>query len=237
MGLRTYQDWCIDTLYFLLKRQGEYRGSVRDQGYIYVIKSIITHYASMYYVGRNKKLMRNKDKEHLNLWWDHLNCTNKNCFYTPLLRSESAQKELNEHSEDIKEQKKGLRLEHITPGGYIYRRLCAKRDAITKDIIREELKYNKLVLLTREEAKKYLDGEHQCFESRDIDCFIHLFSSEMQLDKKELKSAIGKSAKSYGDGLLRMARLLNHKVKFYNSKGEVCSPREIVSYFDEPMVL
>ena len=52
MGNKTYQQWCIDTLVRILIERGNCRITHGDQGYKYVLKAIISHYASMYYVGR-----------------------------------------------------------------------------------------------------------------------------------------------------------------------------------------
>ncbi len=232
--MKTYQDWCIDFLYSMLKKQHSYCGSVKDQGYIYTIKSIITHYASMYYVGPDKKIMRNKGKEHLNLWWDHLSAKSEAVFYEPLLKSENAQIALEDSRGDIDKQKAKLHLEHISPGAYIYERLCRKQSVIEKELIRRELKYNRLVLLTKEEVRRYLDGKDQCFEKRDIDRFSQLFHEVALAYEDDLKGLIGKSAKSCGCGLLRMTRLSNKRIEFYKGNKKV-APKDWLSYFDEPM--
>ena len=52
MGNKTYQQWCIDTLVRILIERENYRMTHGDQRYKYVLKDIISHYASMYYMGR-----------------------------------------------------------------------------------------------------------------------------------------------------------------------------------------
>jgi hypothetical protein len=49
MARKTYQDWCIDLLINILKKQDEYPCSLKEYGVKQVLKSIVTHYASIYY--------------------------------------------------------------------------------------------------------------------------------------------------------------------------------------------
>ena len=52
MGHKTYQQWCINTLVRILTNRDNYRITYGDQGFKCVLKVIISHYASMYYMGR-----------------------------------------------------------------------------------------------------------------------------------------------------------------------------------------
>ena len=75
MGHKAYQQWCIDTLVRILGERENYRIAHEDQGYKYVLKAIISHYASMYYVSGSVTSRRKNSRwrNHLNIWWDHLN--------------------------------------------------------------------------------------------------------------------------------------------------------------------
>lgn len=228
---KTYQDWCVDTLLTILKSRARYRGHEQDQGYIYVIKAIINHYASMYYCGGQTRMMRNGDKEHLNLWWDHLNETNRKEFFSPLLMSKEALNIVNLKC-SLKEIKNKLHLEHITPCGYIYNRLCNYGSGITRNDIKYELRFDRLVLLKKDEAK-LLDGAGQKFSQKDVDFVCRHFPETAKLEHKNMLKLVKdkKRSKDSGHALLRMAKLVNFGVSFVYNDGTPCPPKEWMKYF------
>lgn len=236
---KSYQDWCIDTLFAALQAKDRYQGVLEDQGYIYVLKAIINHYASMCPCTEEYKREFAYEKEHVNLWWDHLNKKNRDVFFANLLRSKKAQWIL-EHTRDVKQLKKKLHLEHITPCGFVYKRLCALWDKglLTRKRVADELKYERIVLLAKDgESKKILDKKGCRFDDKDIaackECFPEL--------AKEVDSLSGALAKSEGFGLLRMIRLHNHGVDFLRPtpNGDVaeCPPEQWKSFFDEDKIV
>lgn len=227
MGYKTYQQWCIDTLVRILSERKNYRITHEDQGYKYVIKAIISHYASMYYTGV-KTFSRRKDghcRLHLNLWWDHLNRDNARYFFTPIIVSKNAHaiytNFLNRTTEGfLKERerlKKELHLEHITPTEYIYDKL-EKLSEICESSVKRCFDQNKLILITKEESL-ILDGEGSRFEKKDLTFLRKYFSQVGQRYWQEFTQVIGQSPKSQGLGLLRMARLYNSGVRFYRGRG------------------
>lgn len=48
-NLKTYQDWCIDTLLFIYQNRDKYDFTEKDKGYRYAINALLTNHASMYY--------------------------------------------------------------------------------------------------------------------------------------------------------------------------------------------
>lgn len=180
-------------------------------------------------------MMRNGDKEHLNLWWDHLNIKNKKEFFSLLLMSKNARK-IACAKYPIKEIKSKLHLEHITPVGWIYHRLCGLSKkmgaALTaKDII-VELEYNRLVLLTKKESKLYLDGAKQGFRVKDVEMLHRYFPLFANTHAEELAQLVEHGrAKDSGFGLLRMAKLVNFGVSFVYNDATPCPPKEWMKYF------
>ena len=88
-NLKTYQDWCIDTLLFIYQNRDKYDFTEKDKGYRYAINALLTNHASMYYHPSNKA-----QKTYINLWWDHLNQSTISFFFQPLLMSFAAAKYL-----------------------------------------------------------------------------------------------------------------------------------------------
>ncbi len=245
--LKTYQEWCIDTLYLLLKNKTDYDGDLRDQGYIYTIKSIINHYASMRRcTAEYKKAHPRCKKEHVNLWWDHFSQSNHVEFFSTLMRSDSAE-ELLKNESDADKLRAGLHIEHITPCGFIYKRLCklAEQEEVRREQIEKELKYDHLVLITKKE-REALDGGGK-FSQKDFDDFKRLFPEFEDELNQQLRTKEIDSTKDSGYGFLRMIHLRNlptdkgtknggHRSgKFYapneNGKIGVCSPDQWAEFF------
>lgn len=229
--LKTFQQWCIDTLCMILQAKKQYRGNLSDQGYIYTIRSIVDHYASMYYCGQRKTLCRNKEKEHINLWWDHLNRSNREAFFAPLLMSKNAFHILasTKNNKKLGEQNGLLRLEHITPKSYVCRKLLQLKPITYKKIV-ACFKHCKLVLITREESK-CLDGKDAEFTKKDIStlCRVYCMDDDSITEATQL---IGKSSKSNGSGLLRLVRLHNSGVRFCNAQGKQMGLGRCLAYFE-----
>lgn len=177
-------------------------------------------------------LMRSESKEHLNLWWDHLNEKNRSEFFSHLLMSEKAQKVVRSKC-SAKKAKNELHLEHITPCGYIYKRLCDYGPTITKRHIKKELKFDRLVLLMKDEAK-VLDRAGAKFTRKDVDLFRQYFPAMARAEREELsRIALNEErSKDSGFGLLRMARLVNFHVNFVYADGRACPPEKWMEYFN-----
>ena len=232
--LKTFQDWCIDTLYMILKAKKNYRGSLDDQGYKYTLKAIVDHYASMYYCGRGMVSRRNRKKEHINLWWDHLNNNTRRQFFSQLLMSTTAASYCLNHNCNIDEfggQGGKLHLEHITPKGYVYNKL-QRLEELTREAIAGCFKHCKLVLLTKNESDKYLDGSNAAFAEEDVKMLRDVFHVGNDC-LEESEQLIGKSPKSDGSALLRMVRLYNSGVRFCDSQSRPMGPEEWVSYLND----
>ncbi len=232
--MKTYQDWCIDTLYVILKTKKHYRGSLCDQGYKYTLKAIVDHFASMYYCGRGEVSIRNRAKEHMNLWWDHLSNHTRERFFSRILMSKKASEyclDLNCDIEGFGGLCGELHLEHITPKGYIYNKLQRLRN-VSREAVADCFKHCKMVLLTKKESDEYLDGKSAAFTRDDVDMLRDEFNvSQDCLDEAE--NLIGKRPKSNGDGLLRMIRLYNSGVRFRDSQREQIGPEGWLAYLND----
>lgn len=246
MGNKTYQQWCIDTLVRILSEREDYRITHGDQGYKYVLKAIISHYASMYYVAegvvpkRKNGLCRN----HLNLWWDHLNDKNKHYFFNSLIASKSAYNIYQDFvsanfTTDSFSSRKGslkhqLHIEHITPTEYIYDKIENLLE-IRELAVEKCFEQNKIVLITKDESA-CLDGEGSKFKEEDMEFLqIHFPEvwSQYQDEAKQVQRE-KKSPRSQGFGLLRMARLHNSGVHFvYGSDGSSVDMSEWMSYLTD----
>ena len=242
---KSFQDWCIDTLYATLRSLGDYYGKPHDQGYIYSLKSLVNHYASMRRCTSGyKKAHPRCNKDHVNLWWDHFSESNQDDFFTSLMRSDSANELLKQKDLNADDLRMKLHLEHITPCGFIYDRLCklSRRKDFSREMVAEELKYDHLVLITKEESAE-LDGKGRVFTKDDIaECkkwFPELANDwDAPLDKFE-----NRRMKDLGFGFLRMIHLRNLKTnadwhrseKFYapDGNGEMreCPPSQWARFF------
>lgn len=239
MGHKTYQQWCIDTLVRILGERENYRITHGDQGYKYVLKAIISHYASMYYVGKDGASKRRNGlcRNYLNLWWDHLNKKNAHYFFTSLIMSKEAHKTYNEFlrpaeksfSERKCELKCKLHIEHITPTEYIYDKL-GNLEKISEPAVKSALEQNRIILIKKDEAA-YLDGKGCVFEDADSQFLQAHFPKLWPQYQQEANQVIGKSPKSQGFGLLRMARLYNSGVHFvYGCNGADVEMSEWMNY-------
>ena len=244
MGHKTYQQWCIDTLVRILGERENYRITHGDQGYKYVLKAIISHYASMYYVGKGGASKRRNGlcRNHLNLWWDHLNKKNAHYFFTSLIMSKEARKIYVEFlktadteksfSNRKDELKRKLHIEHITPTGYIYDKL-ENLSAITELEVRRAFAQNKVILITKDESA-FLDKKGSVFKDEDQQLLRTHFLEVWPRYQQEAKSVNGKSPKSLGFGLLRMVRLYNSGVHFvYGRKGADVDMSEWMNYLTD----
>lgn len=242
MGHKTYQQWCIDTLVRILGERENYRITHGDQGYKYVLKAIISHYASMYYVGKDGASKRRNGlcRNHLNLWWDHLNKKNAHYFFTSLIMSKEAHKTYNEFlrpaeksfSERKCELKCKLHIEHITPTEYIYDKL-GNLEKISEPAVKSALEQNKIILIKKDEAA-YLDGKGCVFEDADSQFLQAHFPKLWPQYQQAANQVIGKSPKSIGFGLLRMARLYNSGVHFvYGRNGADVDMSEWMNYLTD----
>ncbi|MBR2355651.1 MAG: hypothetical protein IKA69_04680 [Kiritimatiellae bacterium] len=244
MGDKTYQQWCIDTLVRILSERENYRITHGDQGYKYVLKAIISHYASMYYVdgGAAPKRKNGLCRSHLNIWWDHLNDKNKHYFFNSLIASKSAydiyQDFVNANfATDSFSRRKGslkhqLHIEHITPTGYIYDKF-ENLSEITESEVNRLFEQNKVILITKDESA-CLDGKGSIFQDEDLQLIKTHFPGVWPQYMQEANQVNGKSPKSQGFGLLRMARLYNSGVHFvYGCNGADVDMSEWMNYLTD----
>ena len=229
----SFQDWCIDTLCRILANKSRYRGSLADQGYKYTLKAIVDHFASMYYCGRGNASQRNEDKEHINLWWDHLNNATRSRFFSPLLMSVRAADcclDPNLSVDKFGGQSGLLHLEHITPKGYIYNKLQGLSRP-SREEVASCFTHCKLVLLTKKESDDYLDGRSAKFTDDDVKMLRKVFHVD-EACLVESTNLVGKSPKSNGSGLLRMVHLHNSGVRFCDSRRNTMGPKDWLRYLD-----
>lgn len=241
--LKTYQDWCIDTLLFIYQNRPYYDFTGKDKGYRYAVNALLTNHASMYYCAGYSS-----EKKYVNLWWDHLNQSTAFFFFRPLLMSASAAKYLEEniyhegHGKLDKEAiKKTLHFEHITPNGVTIDAIerSLKQQSPTRDLICALLKYHKLVLLTRKERDRYLDGakdkddNRTVFTQDDID-LLRRWDRTIQPMAEP-----GESCKALGNGPLRLAHLVNNNVPFVLHGHPINDTTffEFEQYFCEPFTI
>lgn len=233
MNGKTYQDWCVDVLVGILKRQNEYICGLNEPGVKNAIKSLITHYASHHYCGNEK--FRVKGYTHLNVWWNILNRVRWEYVFSKLLLSCKAKEKIEQiHAEgSYKRAKKHIHFEHITPGEQIFELLVGLKNDVSRESVQECLKYNKLIVLTKCETN-YLDGKGAVFEVEDIAYLKKFFDITSDED---CNTYIGKSAKSNGCALLRIARLMRNGVCFCHLKGEAAKENAIVAYLNSDFIM
>lgn len=239
-NLKTYQDWCIDTLLFIYQNRDKYDFTEKDKGYRYAINALLTNHASMYYHPSNKA-----QKTYINLWWDHLNQSTISFFFQPLLMSFAAAKYLEEQTYitesgklDKDAIKQRLHFEHITPNGVIIDEIerSLKERPPERAFICSVLKYHKLVLLTKEERDSYMDGakdiDDHCttFQQKDIELLKQWDKTIPPMAKE------GDKCKALGNGPLRLAHLVNCGVPFVlrGKPLDTSSFSEFEQYFSEP---
>ena len=140
--MKTFQDWCIDTIVYILKNQKAYRGALKDQGYVYSIDAIVKHYASMYYCGVPN--VAQKGKEHVNLWWDHMSQGRQKEMFKSVMMSRAARKIATEKDLTRERAQKKLHWEHIVPCAKVIKDLYELED-ISEDSVRRCFAHNKLV--------------------------------------------------------------------------------------------
>ena len=244
MGHKTYQQWCIDTLVRILGERENYRITHGDQGYKYVVKAIISHYASMYYVDGGVALKRKNGlfRNHLNLWWDHLNKDNAHYFFNSLIMSKEAHKTYNEFlgpteksfSKRKDKLKRELHIEHITPTEYIYDKL-ENLQKISEPAVKSAFEQNKIILIKKKESAR-LDGEGCKFKDEDSQFLQAHFPKLWPQYQQEANQLKGKSPKCQGFGLLRIARLYNSdcQVRFvYGCNGADVPIPEWINYLTD----
>ena len=220
---KSYQEWCVDTLYQMMLNGGTYQGFLCDHAYKSVIKDMIRHYASIYYFKDDKIHGENSC---VNLWWGHISRDT----IAPLLVSCNAHQFFCNNLgkgqiESEKKLQKVFHIEHITPMEYVYTRLknVFLRGNITRDMVSACFAQNKLIFITKEEARK-LDGAGARFIRDDYNIFQRYFQGMFSADfQEEIKKICDghMRPKSEGPGLLRMIRLYNEGVRFVNGSDGV----------------
>jgi hypothetical protein len=231
---KTYQDWCVDLLINILKKQDEYPCSLKEYGVKQVLKSIVTHYASIYYC--EDKSLPIKGCETINIWWTHLNKNRWGDVFSRLLMSCKARKEILEIQRNRKYDlaKKKIHLEHIVPVAQTCDKLMRlKKDEITEDAIKALLKHNKVIVLTKGE-QVYLDRSGKEFIEKDF-VFVKKHFSKFYDAQEEVYK--GLSPRSCGSALLRMAHLVNKEVTFCTYTGEDISPKQWIDYLESDFVI
>ena len=234
MTTKTYQGWCVDLLVNILQKQAQYSGSLKEYGVKSVLKSIVTHYASIYYC--EDKTLPIKGCETINIWWTHLNKKRWGNVFSRLLMSCEARKKILEIQRNRKYDlaKKKIHLEHIVPVAQTCDKLMRlKKDEITEDTIKALLKHNKVIVLTKGE-QDYLDRSGEEFIEKDF-VFVKTHFSKFYDAQEEVYK--GLSPRSCGSALLRMAHLVNKEVTFCTYTGEDISPKQWIDYLESDFVI
>lgn len=229
--MKTFQDWCIDTIVHILKNRKSYRGTLSDQGYVYAIDAIVKHYASMHYCKLPN--VAKEGKEHVNLWWDHMSQDRREVMFKSVMMSSAARKIATEKNLTVKRAKEKLHWEHIVPCAKVIKALCGLED-ISVDSVRRCFAHNKLVLIKKDE-QSYLDGKGSRFENKDIEFVRENFS---ETDYALAKEYLNERPKDCGTALLRLARLSNKGVVFctYDDEQEL-APKEWLNYLNDSKYL
>lgn len=134
-------------------------------------------------------------------------------------------------TERRKKLKCKLHIEHITPTEYIYDKL-EKLSAINESEVKRSFAQNKVILITKDESAS-LDGKGSMFKDEDLQLIQMRFPEVWSQYQQAANRVNGKSPKSQGFGLLRMARLYNSdfKVRFvYGRNGADVDMSEWMNY-------
>ncbi len=132
-------------------------------------------------------------------------------------------------TERRKELKCKLHIEHITPTEYIYDKL-EKLLVINESEVKRSFAQNKVILITKDESA-CLDGKGSMFKDEDLQLIQMRFPEVWPQYQQAANRVNGKSPKSQGFGLLRMARLYNSGVHFvYGCNGADVEMSEWMNY-------
>lgn len=224
--MKTFQDWCIDVIVYFLKNKPTYRGTLKDQGYVYSIDAIVKHYASMYYCMLPD--VAQEGKEHVNLWWNHMSQDRREVLFKSVMMSSAARKIATEKNLTVKRAKAELHWEHIVPCAKVIKDLYELED-ISEDSVRRCFAHNKLVLVTKDE-QSCLDGKGSRFVNKDLEFVRKNFPEDYVLAKEYLN----KRPKVCGTALLRLAKLNNNGVTFCTYEdGRKLAPKEWLNYLND----
>lgn len=235
-----YQKWAIKLLTSVLKESdGCSTPNLLDYGYKYSLKNGVTcHYASMYWNG----------EEYINMWQTNFNSKRYIGSEKPLLMSKEAYKVITKIKDEtdltqIRDKSNGnkplLHWEHITPNGYIYKKLLElPKEKINEEAVKNCFRHHKLILITKDEAT-HLDGKGQVFTDGDKS-LIEDWAKELNRDfTEDIESMTNKNeylkCKNFGSGLARIAHLKNMGVKFrtYTDNKEEYKIKEIIDYLED----
>lgn len=235
MVRKTYQDWCVDILVTIVKKCDALKLSLEGAGIKSAMKNIIANYASCHYC-ENVKL-RVKKCSYLNIWWSILNEKRWDAIFSKMVMSCTAREIILDIMKkgDFKDAKSKLHFEHIAPGEAIYKAISQLRGKdISKDMVCNLLKHNKLVVLDKEREREILDGKGMRFEAKDFTKLEKVFGHDYVINKQEW---LNKPSKSYGSALLRISRLMNNKVTFCTFNKKSVSAKQWINYLESDFVI
>lgn len=227
--LKSYQDWCVETIAGILQKICGYKGTLIDQGYRYSIDAILKHYASMYYCIDQDS--RPQGKHHVNMWWNFCQRERRELMFAKLMMSTCAREKILEKRNEPTSSLKGLlQFEHITPCATVYEKLCelCKGNQVTIASVRKCFRHNKLVLITKEESR-ILDGRGAHFDANDLLYVKNNFASEFA----DASRHFADSPKSGGTALLRLAKLFNNGVRFCSFPEGNMPPARWIDYLSD----
>lgn len=209
--MKSYQDWCVETIRSILKKKNCYFGRLDGYEYKVIIKYIIRHYPEVFMVG---------DKN-IHLWTKRVSQQALACFRESLIQSfimsERAYKIAKEG--DISEVNKNLYQEHITPVQYVFNRLKAiPKDRLDSDAVKSCMKDNKLVLLCRGEQTILDKGR---FTEDDLRRLKDVCNDDAECKEAETLMRRRRSSRSNGSGLFRMCKLANAGISFQDFYGKI----------------
>ena len=232
-----YQKWAINLLVNILNDTNlNSKQHLSDHGYKYSLKNgVVCHYASMYWNG----------EEYINMWQTNFNSKRYKGAEKPLLMSKRAYeiitkiKDVNDETQFRDKENRNkplLHWEHITPNGYVYKKLLLlSKEKILKKDVENCFRHHKIVLLSKEESSK-LDGKGESFTEDDkktLQIWQHKLNKDFKEDIESLSDEKGfLKCKNYGSGLARIAHLWNEGVRFKKFEGENIVDYDIEKIFE-----
>lgn len=187
------QQYYIKTLVYELMTAKELECGVDDVRYAFSAK--IDNFSNRYsYKGKC-----------LPIWWNCLSKKYINVIKRKLLISKEARKILDEIT-DIKELKKLLHFEHMTPMAYTRHKL-ERLTVINEDSVAECFKYANVILMTKAESD-LLDKTR--ITEEDVIEFSK--TGALASDIEDARQCIGKRFLDHGNGLFRLNKLIRSGV-------------------------
>lgn len=222
----TFQDWCVNTLEYILKNRNDFAITTKDKGFRYTVDAIVKHYAGMYHC--SDLAVSKKGRTCVNLWWDEMASNRRELMLKSVVLSKRAREVACQKPLLSADELKGkLHWEHIVPCAKVLEELCALED-VNIENVRQCFRHNRLILISKDESR-ILDGKGTRFDEKDIERVRQSWPNELAAavackDERPLKG---------GTALLRIAKLQNNCVEFCKyENAQVLSDDELLSYLN-----